>query len=77
MAVGDAAAAAGLTTWSSTSDPRLGYQYDNQRGDDIANEMTARANGDAASVQKTMFVVQPSATALPSSPAVGTVVVQY
>jgi len=77
MAVGDAAAAAGLQTWSATTDPRLGFQWDNQRGDDIAAEITARVAGDALAVPKTTFVVQPAATALPSSPTVGTVVVQY
>lgn len=77
MAIGDAATAAGLTTWASTADPRLGYQYDNQRGDDIAAEITARTAADALAVKKVNFTVQPAATALPSSPAVGDVVVQY
>ncbi|QQD75107.1 hypothetical protein I8920_09520 [Curtobacterium sp. YC1] len=36
MAIGDAAAAAGLATWTSTQDRRLGYQNDNQRGDELA-----------------------------------------
>ena len=77
MAAGDDAAAAGLTTWSSTANPQQGHVYDNTRGDDIAHEMTARAAADALLVPKSTFVVQPAATALPSSPAVGTVVVQY
>jgi len=36
MAIGDAAAAAGLQTWTAAQDRRLGFQNDNQRGDDIA-----------------------------------------
>ncbi|PYY57778.1 hypothetical protein DEJ17_09770 [Curtobacterium sp. MCSS17_011] len=36
MAIGDAAAAAGLATYTSTQDRRLGYQNDNQRGDELA-----------------------------------------
>jgi hypothetical protein len=41
MAIGDAAAAAGLIVYPGTQDARLGYQNDNQRGDDIANLGTA------------------------------------
>lgn len=35
MAIGDTAAAAGLQVFPSSQDWRLGYQNDNQRGDDI------------------------------------------
>jgi hypothetical protein len=41
MAIGDAAAAAGLTVFPSSQDWRLGYQNDNQRGDDLANHITS------------------------------------
>lgn len=43
MAIGDAAAAKGLATFPSTQDKRLGYQNDNQRGDELAAEIDARA----------------------------------
>lgn len=39
MAIGDAAAAAGLTVYAATQAAQLGYQNDNQRGDDIAAVM--------------------------------------
>jgi len=40
VAIGDAAAAAGLATYASTQDRRLGYQNDNQRGDELAAALT-------------------------------------
>lgn len=40
MAIGDKAAAKGLQVFPSTQDRRLGFQNDNQRGDDIADTMT-------------------------------------
>lgn len=40
MAIGDLAAAAGLDVWTSAQDLNLGYQNDNQRGDDIALVMS-------------------------------------
>lgn len=43
MAIGDAAAAAGLSTFAATQDKRLGYQNDNMRGDELAAEIAARA----------------------------------
>jgi hypothetical protein len=39
MAIGDIAASAGLTVFVGTQDVRLGYQNDNQRGDDIGAHM--------------------------------------
>lgn len=36
MAIGDAAAAAGFEVYSDTQDRRLGYENDNQRGDELA-----------------------------------------
>ena len=42
MAIGDAAAAAGLDVFPSDQDLRLGYQNDNQRGDDIAAVMVGK-----------------------------------
>jgi len=43
MAIGDKAAAAGLTTWPATQDMRLGYQNDNQNADEIAQTRTDTA----------------------------------
>ncbi len=42
MAIGDAAAAAGLEVFPATQDKRLGYENDNYRGDEIAAEIAAR-----------------------------------
>jgi hypothetical protein len=39
MAIGDAAAAAGLKTYTAAQDRRLGYENDNQRGDELAAAM--------------------------------------
>jgi hypothetical protein len=41
MAIGDTAAAAGLVVYPATQDARLGYENDNQRGDELATHMTA------------------------------------
>ncbi|RPE75194.1 MULTISPECIES: hypothetical protein [unclassified Frondihabitans] len=49
MAIGDKAAAAGLAVYASTQDRKLGYQNDNQRGDDIADVMQ-----DVTALQKRM-----------------------
>jgi hypothetical protein len=43
MAIGDAAAAAGLEVVPATQDIRLGYARINQKGDELAAEKTARA----------------------------------
>jgi len=48
MAIGDAAAAAGLEVFPSSQDKRLGYQNDNKRGDELAAEIAARAAADTA-----------------------------
>lgn len=47
MAVGDAAAAAGLEVVPSTQDWRLGYIRINQKGDELAAEKIARVAADA------------------------------
>jgi len=46
MATGDAAAAKGLRVVPATKDLRLGYDDINQRGDELAAEMDARAAAD-------------------------------
>ena len=71
MAVGDAAAAKGLTVYASTQDKRLGYQNDNKRGDELAAEITARealATQVAAKLNKADVIVQTGTpTAVPGS----------
>jgi hypothetical protein len=42
MAIGDKAAAAGLEVVPATQDIRLGYARINQKGDELADERTAR-----------------------------------
>lgn len=46
MAIGDLAALAGLAVYNETQDRRLGYQNDNQRGDEIAEAMQGWTNLD-------------------------------
>lgn len=48
MAIGDAAAAKGLEVVPSTQDLKQGYARINQKGDELAAEMTARAAADTA-----------------------------
>jgi hypothetical protein len=47
MAVGDAAAAAGLKVFPSSQDRRLGYENDNYRGDELAALMARVAKFEA------------------------------
>jgi len=63
MAIGDKAAAKGLPVYAASQAHSLGYQNDNQRGDDIADEIDARIAGDALKVDKTNFIVQATAPA--------------
>jgi hypothetical protein len=58
MAVGDKAAAKGLQVYPPNQKVGLGYQNDNQRGDELADEMTARAAADLTKVDKDMLKVQ-------------------
>lgn len=58
MAIGDKAAAKGLVVYPATQDRRLGYQNDNQRGDDIADEIDARTAADAKKLDKSALLVQ-------------------
>lgn len=48
MAIGDAAAAAGLPVIAGTRDKRLGYSDINAAMDEVANEKTARTSADSA-----------------------------
>jgi hypothetical protein len=56
MATGDKAAAAGLKTYTSAQDRRLGFDNDNQRGDEIADVMARAAALEALSF-KELFIV--------------------
>jgi hypothetical protein len=60
MAVGDAAAAKGLATYTSAQSASLGYQNDNQRGDDIAATMTRLDIVEKAAVGTPAFGVKRS-----------------
>lgn len=56
MAVGDKAAAAGLQVFPSTQNVNQGYINDNQRGDELADEINTRKR------QITVSASQPSGT---------------
>lgn len=58
MAIGDKAAAKGLTVYTSAQAHSLGYQNDNQRGDDIADEIDNRTTADALKVDKASIIIQ-------------------
>lgn len=66
MAIGDKAAAKGLAVYAPTQDRRLGYQNDNQRGDELADEIDARvkADSDAATKAATDLATKLDATKL-------------
>ncbi len=57
MATGDAAAAKGLRVVPSTEDLRQGYDAINERGDELAAEMDARASGDASKFDKNKIII--------------------
>ena len=63
MAIGDKAAAKGLTVYASSQAHNLGYQNDNQRGDDIADEIDARIAADALKLDANKVFVQATAPA--------------
>lgn len=60
MAIGDAAAAAGLTTYASTQDRRLGYQNDNQNADYIAADRARLTKLEAQTIGVPKFSVAKS-----------------
>lgn len=70
MATGDAAAAKGLRVVPASQDIKQGYDAINQRGDELAEEMDARASADALKLDAALVKVQ--ATALTVADAVGT-----
>lgn len=62
MAIGDEAAAAGLAKYASSQDRRLGWENDNQRGDEIARVMGRTAALEALQVRHAEFTTQRTAT---------------
>jgi hypothetical protein len=64
MAIGDLGAAKGLIIFPATQAHGLGYQNDNQRADDIAREIDARAAADSsllAHIDNVLAIVQQQA----------------
>lgn len=60
MAIGDAAAAAGLATYASTQDRRLGWQNDNQNADYIAADRSRLTKLESQTIGVPMFSVAKS-----------------
>jgi len=71
MAIGDKAAAKGLVVYPATQAHSKGYENDNQRGDELADEITARASADTALAARTP-VIKVQSNPLTSADAVGT-----
>ncbi|QEO08883.1 hypothetical protein [Protaetiibacter larvae] len=57
MAIGDKAAAKGLYVVEATDDHAVGYQDINRRGDELADEIDARAAGDAAAFPASKIII--------------------
>ncbi len=68
MAIGDAAAAAGLAVFPASQDLRKGYENDNIRGDELANHKTA---GTHAFDKITGIATLPQLPAIPFSKMTG------
>lgn len=64
MAIGDKAAAKGLATYPETQDHSKGYENDNQRGDELADEIDARAAGDALAFPASKVIIAASTPAV-------------
>lgn len=64
MAVGDKAAAKGLVVWANTQAHSNGYTNDNQRGDELADEIDARVAGDNAKFDKSKVIISTSTPAV-------------
>jgi hypothetical protein len=67
MAVGDRAAAKGLVVYPSTQAHSAGYNNDNQRGDELADEIDARIAADALKLNASKIRV--TATAMTAGTA--------
>lgn len=57
MATGDAAAAKGLRVVPNTEDLKQGYDAINERGDELAAEMDARAAADALKLNAAKLII--------------------
>jgi|GEM_PF-4017219 len=77
MATGDAAAAKGLRVVPAGKDLKEGYDDINKRGDELAQEIDNRTAADNLKMNLSKITVQPTASAMPASPAVGDVVIKY
>lgn len=64
MAIGDKAAAKGLQVWPDTQAHSNGFQNDNQRGDELADEIDARIAGDALAFLKSNVIISPTTPAV-------------
>ena len=70
MATGDKAAAKGLRVVPASKDLKLGYDDINKRGDELADEIDARASADALKLDAAKIKVQ--STPMTVADAVGT-----
>jgi hypothetical protein len=71
MAIGDKASAKGLVVYPATQSHSKGNENDNQRGDDIADEIDARTTADNDLRARTP-VIKIQSTPLTTADAVGT-----
>jgi hypothetical protein len=77
MAIGDAAAAAGMDLVSPTGSVNAGYTEINKSRDYVANERTRALAAEATKLPTTKLTVQPAATARPATANVGDVLIRY
>ncbi len=64
MAIGDKAVAKGLAVYLGTQDLRKGYENDNQRGDELADEIDDRIAGDALAFPAAKIKIQTATPAV-------------
>ncbi len=64
MAIGDKAAAKGLHVVEPTDDHSIGYEDINRRGDELADEIDARAAGDAAKLDAAKLIISAATPAV-------------
>lgn len=76
MAIGDAAAAAGLEVVPASQDLKLGYERINKKGDELAQVKTDLTTGLGLKINTSKITVSPIASP-PGSPATGDVHIGY
>jgi hypothetical protein len=64
MAIGDKAAAKGLAVFAPTQDHAEGYENDNTRGDELADEIDARVAGDATKLDASKLIISATTPAV-------------